>query len=130
MLNDPELRSIGVDHKLYPAAAEAAAVTLVKLPVVEGAAATDLDAVHTVVTNGVAATAAGGRVVIHCRGGVGRAGMLAACFLLQSGECKSAKKAIEKVRQRRCKQAIETRRQEDLVKAYAAFLKERAGAGS
>lgn len=58
------------------------------------------------------------RCVMHCRGGMGRAGMLAACVLLRIGECVSAAEAIATVRKRRGKGAVESRAQEAFVSRY------------
>jgi len=67
----------------------------------------------------LAATAAraGQRVVFHCRGGLGRAGTLAACTLIHFGY--SAENAILRTRAIR-PGAIETLPQEAFVRAYTA----------
>ena len=62
-----------------------------------------------------------GNVLIHCRGGVGRAGLLACCVLLNYGVFASPRKAIEYVRKRRDKRCVESRKQEDFVKEYFEF---------
>lgn len=56
---------------------------------------------------------AGGRILIHCRGGLGRTGLLAAKLLIEFGE--NPEDAIGKVRQARFG-AIETRSQETYVR--------------
>jgi cyclin-dependent kinase inhibitor 3 len=96
----------------------------VHFPVVEGAGGADgpgragFVAAHEVIAAAAGCVEAGGRVVMHCRGGVGRAGMMGACALLLLGEASTPSDAIALVRRRRCKQAVETRRQEDFVKAW------------
>lgn len=57
----------------------------------------------------------GGKVLVHCKGGLGRAGMVAAFLLIENGE--SPKVAIRKVRQVR-PGAIETPAQEHYVVGY------------
>lgn len=60
----------------------------------------------------------GGRVVVHCRGGVGRAGTIAACVLVDQGL--SADAAIAAVRAARDARAVETAEQAAFVRRYAA----------
>lgn len=62
--------------------------------------------------------ALGERIVIHCRGGLGRTGMVAARLLVEFGE--EPAMAIRKVRQAR-PGAIENRRQEDYVLRQTAL---------
>ena len=57
----------------------------------------------------------GKNVVIHCMGGKGRSGTIAAILLIEFGG--NNKEAIELVREKR-KGAIETKEQEDFVLAY------------
>eukprot|EP00729_Bicosta_minor_P005743 gene5743-35512_t len=99
LLNDAELRSLGVSSKDYPTIAADAGIELVTFPVIEGGVGQGgMEATHAVLAaahNEVALR--GGRAVLHCRGGVGRAGMLAACFLLLAKVCKGAQKAIKHV---------------------------------
>ncbi|HVH77488.1 MAG TPA: cyclin-dependent kinase inhibitor 3 family protein [Stellaceae bacterium] len=56
----------------------------------------------------------GGSVLVHCRGGLGRAGMIAARLLVELGMEPEA--AIKAVRNARSLQAIETREQEAHVR--------------
>ncbi|MCE5232388.1 MAG: cyclin-dependent kinase inhibitor 3 family protein [Mizugakiibacter sp.] len=53
----------------------------------------------------------GQRIVVHCKGGLGRAGTVACLFLLDTGSASSADEAIQQVRLVR-PGAIETRDQE------------------
>ena len=57
-------------------------------------------------------------VLIHCRGGVGRAGLVACCLLATLCDFKNHTKIIEHVRKRRDKRCVESRKQEDFVKKY------------
>jgi protein-tyrosine phosphatase len=63
-----------------------------------------------------AALDAGGTVVIHCVGGLGRSGLAAAAYL--RGRGLSAEHAIEVVRAARSPRALETRAQEQFVERY------------
>lgn len=60
--------------------------------------------------------AAGARVLVHCVGGLGRAGTIAACWLRQTGL--EAQAAIDLVRRVRSKRAIETAEQESTIHRY------------
>lgn len=62
----------------------------------------------------------GRSVVVHCRGGLGRAGLAAACLLVQGGM--AAQEAIALVRRTRDPKAIETREQEQFVHDFADAL--------
>jgi ADP-ribosyl-[dinitrogen reductase] hydrolase len=57
----------------------------------------------------------GGKILVHCKGGLGRAGMVAAFLLIETGERPG--EAIRRVRQVR-PGAIETPAQERYVAAY------------
>ena len=57
----------------------------------------------------------GKNIVLHCRGGKGRAGTVAALLLIDFGVKKE--EAIQLVRSRR-KGAIETKEQEDFIFSY------------
>jgi ADP-ribosylglycohydrolase len=61
--------------------------------------------------------AGGGRVLVHCRGGLGRAGTVAARILLDQGF--SPRQAMSRVRQVR-KEAIEYKKQEEYLSDIAA----------
>ena len=61
----------------------------------------------------------GRNVTVHCRGGLGRAGTVAACLLVRDGV--SPADAIDRVRAHRSG-AIETRAQERYVHEYAAGI--------
>ena len=67
----------------------------------------------------------GAKVVVHCRGGLGRAGTVAACILVEAGyEPRLAMARVRRVRHG----AIETPEQERYVSAYRARL-QLSGAG-
>lgn len=59
----------------------------------------------------------GGRVVVHCKGGLGRAGTVASMLLIQSGTTASAEEAIAMVREAR-PGAIETFEQEEFLSSW------------
>ena len=61
--------------------------------------------------------AAGKRVMIHCVGGLGRSGLLAASYLIRHGH--KPADAIALVRQARGERAVETKIQEDFVMNFS-----------
>jgi protein-tyrosine phosphatase len=66
-------------------------------------------------------------VVVHCRGGLGRTGTLAACVLVALGR-HTADEAIAAVREAR-KGTIQTREQEDFVRLFEGVVREGGPAG-
>lgn len=63
----------------------------------------------------------GRRVVVHCKGGLGRAGTVAAMLLLQSATAQTAAEAMEMVRRVR-PGAIETLTQEEFLHYWMAVV--------
>mmetsp|Transcript_21468 Transcript_21468/g.56003 ORF Transcript_21468/g.56003 Transcript_21468/m.56003 type:complete len:192 (+) Transcript_21468:284-859(+) len=69
-------------------------------PIVEMAAPDSPEAVHGLVQELVARMANGEVLAVHCRGGVGRAGLLACCVMLYLSIAQTAETAIRQVRTR------------------------------
>jgi protein-tyrosine phosphatase len=111
------------------------------MPIVDMCIPDDAQAAHELIQDVAAAVQSGTRVLVHCkfgsttlcseahstapkielccREGVGRAGMVCACVLLQMGAVDSAAAAIRHIRLHRHKQAVQTTRQEMFVKLFA-----------
>lgn len=117
-LNDAELAYLGAPWSHYLAVSKKLGLEVIRLPMIEGSVPEepeDLDRVIEMIDQRVQK---GGSVLAHCRGGVGRAGVVACCWLIRRGYAKSAVRAIQLVRARRSQRAIETRRQEDFIAEY------------
>jgi protein-tyrosine phosphatase len=102
--------------------AREAGLRVLYLPIrdVSTPADTGLDAeFHTLVLGVVRALARGETVVAHCRGGLGRTGLLAACTLVALGH--EAQDAVELVREAR-PGAVQTPDQEDYVRLFEQTL--------
>ncbi|MBK0052738.1 cyclin-dependent kinase inhibitor 3 family protein [Stenotrophomonas sp. S39] len=93
------------------------------LPITDGAAPDDrlLQGWLQLSAELVADMLSGQRVVVHCKGGLGRAGTVAAMLLLQAGEAKKASDAVHIVRHAR-PAAIETIAQEEFLEHWARRL--------
>jgi len=89
------------------------------LPIVDGSAPRSVRDVAPTVERVVALVLAGETVVVHCLGGLGRSGLLAACVLVRLGA--TVKDAMARVRAAR-PGAIQTRIQERYIARYAARL--------
>ncbi|KAF5386052.1 hypothetical protein D9615_002426 [Tricholomella constricta] len=87
-LDDSELEFLGAPWVEYEALARANGIDVLRVPTPEGLAPlspTCLDADLTKVINTY--TLHGVPVLVHCRGGVGRAGVIACCWLIRLGLC-------------------------------------------
>lgn len=120
LLNDSELRHLGLNVKDYKLACEKAGVRLHQHPIIEMAPPDDLDGfrinVIKVITSHL--KEGDGNIVVHCRGGVGRAGLVACCVLSELCKFPDTKAIIDFVRRKRDKRCVESRKQEDFVAKY------------
>ncbi|GAA5991668.1 hypothetical protein JCM10908_001085 [Rhodotorula pacifica] len=85
-LDDAELQFLGVPWIEYSSAADALGLEVVRMPMLEGFAPEspeqlDADLAHIVRDY----TLRGHSVLAHCRGGIGRAGLVASCWMLKMG---------------------------------------------
>lgn len=67
------------------------------------------------------ALASGDPVVVHCKGGLGRAGCVAAMLLIELHQCQGGEEAIRRVRSVRTG-AVETAMQESFIATYGAAV--------
>ena len=69
--------------KKYEQACQANGIELLKYPIIEMAPPEDVAQFHVDIVEKVLATMANGHNVLsHCRGGIGRAGLLASCVAI------------------------------------------------
>ncbi|WP_425145413.1 cyclin-dependent kinase inhibitor 3 family protein [Deinococcus sp.] len=101
----------------YDDAAEAAGLSVRRYPIPDMNIPSDPASFRTLVEEVYADLQAGTTVVVHCLGGLGRSGTLAACVLMRAGM--NADSAISHVRHYR-KGAIEAR-QPEFIRAYAVY---------
>jgi protein-tyrosine phosphatase len=113
LVEDDELRRFWVPD--LPAAMERTGIELMRLPIVDGGVPADISAVQRLIRTLMHRLESGRRVVIACRGGLGRTGTIAACLLRAAGM--DAEAAITAVRAARRK-VIETSTQEDFVRSF------------
>lgn len=121
LLNQAELAHFKLRD--YSRSVCAMGFSLAEFPILEMAAPDSVDKTTAFVREMVEMLARGETVVAHCRGGVGRAGLMAACTLLQVGSERTAGGAIDVVRKRRCKGAVESATQVRFIQKYAEKLK-------
>ncbi len=95
------------------------------LPIPDGAAPSDLGATSRLVARVLERLAAGRTVIVHCHGGIGRSGTIAACALVAAGV--EAGRAVEVVRAARAGAATAPG-QEEFVHEFGREWKRRAGA--
>jgi protein tyrosine phosphatase (PTP) superfamily phosphohydrolase (DUF442 family) len=124
LLNKYELRHIGIELAKYEQLCAQAGISLVHFPIVEmsvpevpvyGIDSAILNHIHNKIS-------AQENVLVHCRGGIGRAGTIAALFLLKTGTLPSPVEAFKYLRERRHPKCVESSRQEQYVTSYMNHL--------
>jgi protein-tyrosine phosphatase len=124
-LDDKELAYLGAPWTQYGQEAERRNIHVIRLPIVEGKAPSSIEDVETVLKELDTKMGPGSHVLCHCRGGIGRAGVMASCYLIRQGICANAHDAIAMVRKRRSPKAIETIEQEQFIHKYDHWWKSR-----
>jgi len=134
LLNESELRLLGVRLDEYRRQCEKQEIEFYHHPCIEMAAFDDPAAIFQACehVNTRLSEDPEAHSIVHCRGGVGRAGTFAACFYLykahtnmvnnHEGRALGPRDAIVHVRKRRCPRALESRKQEDFVSEFYRYL--------
>ena len=116
LLEDTELHELGIDN--LPAAAVDAGIAYHRLPIADGQLPDDEVAVTALVSRIVGWAAAGETVVIHCKGGLGRAGTIGGCVLRAAG--REGQTALAELVQARGKNCPETAAQRGFIERFVA----------
>ena len=77
--------------------------SITRLPIIEGSCPDTIEELEPVLEAMDKHIVSGHHVLCHCRGGVGRAGLVACCYLIKKAYVNSAERAIQFVRMRRVK---------------------------
>ncbi|CAG8687212.1 10841_t:CDS:2, partial [Ambispora leptoticha] len=121
-LDDEELKFLGAPWAQYKELAQHHNLEIIRLPMVEGGCPDSVEQLEDIITKLDNHIENERRVLAHCRGGVGRAGLIACCWLLKRRYCHSAERSIQMVRMRRSPKAIETMQQVDFIMQYANYI--------
>ncbi|ORY85929.1 hypothetical protein LY90DRAFT_499044, partial [Neocallimastix californiae] len=100
-LNDAELQYLGAPWKVYSEKAKYYGLEVFRLPIIEGSCPESITDVDNLMEKMMAIAKEGRNILCHCRGGVGRAGLIACCYLLKCGYTKKYSEAIKIVRAQR-----------------------------
>ncbi|KAI9142730.1 protein-tyrosine phosphatase-like protein [Paraphysoderma sedebokerense] len=121
-LNDAELAFLGARWENYNEYAKQNKLEVLRLPIIEGSCPDKIEDLHSLVQQIDQRISKGENVLVHCRGGIGRAGLVACCWLLYSKQMFDAVRVIRLMRRRRSPKAIETIIQEDFIAKYAEYV--------
>ncbi|KAJ3368329.1 hypothetical protein GGF31_006420 [Allomyces arbusculus] len=127
-LYNDEMARIGAPWTEYARTAQQVGIEVVRMPMYEGyAPARPGDLAHVLAAMNARLTQ-GDHVLIHCRGGIGRAAVVACAYLLRYGWAVSAPRAIRIVRARRSRRAVETAIQELFLSDWAEWIRDQVDA--
>jgi protein-tyrosine phosphatase len=115
-LEDDELQGLGIPNLV--AAAESRGLAVRRFPFHDVGVPEDMDQAVGFIQEVIDLFDKGERVLMHCNGGLGRAGTMAACLRLALDIDETPELAIESVRNLRSYRAIETREQERFVDRF------------
>ncbi|KAM0746398.1 phosphatases II [Meredithblackwellia eburnea MCA 4105] len=150
-LDDQELGFLGAPWEEYSRTAQSLELGVIRIPMVEGFAPSSPAALDAHLSRIIRQhTLRGESVLAHCRGGIGRAGLVACCWILKcglvgeiagrgvsSGEEEDwllgngqamavVERVIDVIRKRRSVKAIETPQQVHFLLDYVTYLQTQA----
>ena len=113
LLGDAELGELGIANLAWVASTRG--IRTWQLPIVDGSAPENAERVLQLVRGALAVLETGETVVVHCRGGLGRSGLFAACCLVALGhDPRAAMHIVRKARPG----AVETLVQERFIEQF------------
>lgn len=118
LVEDHELDGLGISELV--SAADKRGLKVLRFPIADQGVPAALGDVAAVVNSVVAIARSGENVVIHCMGGLGRAGTIGGCLLVAAGD--DARTALRKVGDARGPRAPENEIQRRFVASFADHL--------
>ncbi|KAF9541898.1 hypothetical protein EC957_002603 [Mortierella hygrophila] len=122
-LFDDELELLGSPFPKYLEAANRHGLDVVRIPMLEGSTPYSFAEMDLVLDKMDETAKKGQNVLAHCRGGVGRAAVVACCWLLRLRYFKDHREVIGWVRAQRSPKAIETVEQAQFVAGFQLWTK-------
>jgi protein-tyrosine phosphatase len=116
LLEDDELMELAIPDLVSQAVGLGLRVE--RLPIPDGGVPRDLVAVRQLVDQVLQAAQHGESIVIHCKGGLGRAGTIGGCVLVASGLTPQA--ALDALREARGPNCPETHAQRAFIRQFAS----------
>lgn len=150
LLSDDELAFLGAPWAEYQSACAEIGLDILRLPIPEGLPPPSVKKFDEILGRVITGWSIKGvNVLVHCRGGVGRAGLLGCCWALKLGLCgwietgeyasptlgvrrdtmRLIERMVRSVRSRRSVKAIETYEQVKFLMEYVEYLREGKGVG-
>jgi len=109
----------------YVDTAKDCGMQVIRIPMLEGGVPQEnVDIVADQIDNIVELVRSGVNVLIRCKGGIGRASLVAACMLMRLEICPDPDFAVAYLRKVRSPHAVETIRQEDFIDLYYKYNQE------
>lgn len=121
LLQHAEMKRLGIGNLVERA--EVLGFVVYRLPIRDGGVLPALDPVDALIRAIDTHVCVGKNVVVHCAGGLGRAGTIGGCWLVRRGM--SAEEAIDTLHRRRSWRSPETKEQEQFIARYERMVRRR-----